>query len=220
MLPGLMRLLETCERLGLRVETTPPGGGGLQSGSTVGGHPLDSLLAVLYARYGSGSFGSDLYLLRADGTENRLDVQNSWWRETWQGQLAVPLFIFGGMASLAYYFATVPGMAEGSPGFQPVVEVDTYSLDGPCALPIASNVDRFFDTYARYLELAGATPGFEEDGLSVLSFPWDVPQVVGRDDRLVQLIQAGRFDPLLTDPKARAWAAQVVAARPVSSPGG
>jgi hypothetical protein len=177
----------------------------------VGGHSLDPQLAALYARYGRGSFASDIYFLRADDSENQLETQNAWWREAWQSHLADPLFIFGGVASLAYYFATVPGLADAQ-GLQPVVEVDTYSLDGLYALPLASSVDRFFDTYARYLELAGATPGFQEDGLSVLAFPWAVPQVVGRDERLVQLIREGRFDSLMPDAESRAWAAEVVVA--------
>ncbi|HZI11087.1 MAG TPA: hypothetical protein VE153_11925 [Myxococcus sp.] len=185
----------------------------------VGGHSLDPQLAALYARYGRGYFASDIYFLRVDDSENELETQTAWWRETWQSHVAVPLFIFGGVASLAYYFATVPGLSDAQ-GHQPVVQVDTYALDGLYALPIASSVDRFFDTYARYLELAGADPGFQEYGFSVLAFPWGVPHVVGRDERLVQLIREGRFDPLMPDAESRAWAAKVLATCPVSSPGG
>jgi hypothetical protein len=163
---------------------------------------LDSVLAAVYSQLGYA------YVLR---TENQLEEQNRWWNASWQLQLSMPLSLFGGKASLAYYLATVPGLADEN-GRQPVVLVDTYELDGPYALPLASNVDRFFDVYSRYLEALVMHPSFAADGMAALTFPWEVPELFARDERLVELIRAGRFDPLMPGTEERAWAARVVAA--------
>jgi hypothetical protein len=172
---------------------------------------LDPLLTAFYARLGYGYFANDLYVLRMDGTENQWEEQNRWWRNQWQHRSPMPLIIFGGMASLAYYYATVPGLAD-EEGRQPVVKVDAYDADELHAIPVASNVERFFDAYSRYLEVLVSTPGFEP-GDTPLSFPWDVPEILGRDERLVALLRAGRFTPLMkATGEERAWAARVVAA--------
>ncbi|HLM42573.1 MAG TPA: hypothetical protein VK458_01845 [Myxococcaceae bacterium] len=62
---------------------------------------------------------------------------------------------------LAYHYATVPCLADAR-GLQPVVKVDMH--EEPYAVPLASNVDRFFDTYSRYLEVLVAEPDYEELG--------------------------------------------------------
>jgi len=210
-LPGLERLLATCERSGVSARITPPSRTPPKAGQIVGGYPLDPALAAFYARCGGASFASDVYLLRVNDAEDQLEERSQWWREDWQERMGMPLFIFGGVSSLAYYFAMVPGLAD-EQGLQPIVQVDTYELDGPVLMPLASNVDRFFDTYSRYLEELMVHEDFQALGTGALSFPWKVPHLLARDDRLVQLLREGHFDPLLPGLEGRAWVASIVAA--------
>jgi hypothetical protein len=176
--------------------------------------PLDPLLLAVYTRLGSAAFATNVAgLVLLDADENApcsLKGQNAWWQENWQKHLKLPLFLFAGEQALAYHYATVPGLAN-ERGHQPVVMVDTYDLDGPYAMPIASDVDRFFDTYASYLETLVAHPSYGQERSAALSFPWEVPEVLGRDERLVTLMQAGRFDPVMkrTD-ETRRWVTKVL----------
>lgn len=209
-LPGLDRLIAVCARERLSVRSSPPGRLPPPAGKQVGGLPMDPELSAFYARYGGASFASDIYLLRVNDEEDQLEEKGQWWRADWQERVGLPLFLFGGVSSLAYYFATVPDLMD-TRGCQPVVQVDTYGLDGPTLLPIASSVDRYFDTYARYLEELVAHEDFEDSGAAALSFPWKVPHLLARDARLVQLIREGHFDPFLPGPEGRSWAAKVVA---------
>jgi hypothetical protein len=186
----------------------------LKAGMLVEGHPLDPLLAAFYTRLGSAMFAADIAgigLYVVDDRVNELETRNQRWQEVWQPKLALPVFAFGGEPALAHYLATVPSLADAR-GCQPVVRVSTYDLDGPSTLPIASDVDRLFDTYSRYLETLVVHPWFEQEGSAALTFPRQVPELLARDERLVQLIRDGRFDPLMLDAEDRAWVAEVVAA--------
>jgi hypothetical protein len=79
-------------------------------------------------------------------------------------------------------------------------------------MPVASNVDRFFDSYSRYLEAVVADPRYLETGEKELYFPWDATEILARDERLVELMRAGRFDALMKngDDSTRRWAAKVM----------
>ncbi|HEX8437775.1 hypothetical protein [Archangium sp.] len=92
-----------------------------------------------------------------------------------------------------------------------MVRVDTYEFD-PYVMPVASNVDRFFDSYSRYLEALVADPRYQESGKTDLLFPWHATDILARDERLVELMRAGRFDSLMknVDGETRAWAAKVM----------
>lgn len=215
---GLERLMDTCRRLDLHLRTEPPGRVSPAAGSLVAGLPLDPLLAGTYACLNRALFAREFYLLRVGDDVNELEKMNAWWQENWQPQLALPLFIFGGEPALAYYYATVPELVS-EQGRQPVVFVDTYDLDGPYALPVASDVDRFFDTCSRYLEALRAHPDYEEYGSAALAFPWGVPEILARDERLVELVRAGRFTPLMKDTdEVRQWTARLLAARGGAGP--
>jgi hypothetical protein len=199
-LPGLERLMEVCQRLKLGLETSPPAREPLKAGSLLEGVPFDPVLASVYARLGHASFASKVGgwgLTRSDEQVHRLEESNKYWREEWWEMLGEPVIVFGGDV---YTYATVPGLADGW-GRQPVVEVNTYEYE-PRVMPIASNVDRFFDSYSRYLEA-----GEEEFG-----FPWDATDILARDERLVELMRAGRFDALMknVDEETRRWAARVM----------
>lgn len=74
---------------------------------------------------------------------------------------------------------------------------------------------RFFELYSLYLEELVSTPGYEEEGCAVLAFPWEVPHLLARDERLVELIRGGYFDPLLptpADPSVQRWLSQILTA--------
>ncbi|WP_257457835.1 hypothetical protein [Archangium lipolyticum] len=208
-LPGLERLLEVCQRLKRTLLTTPPGGSPPLAGTRILGHPLDPMLAAFYARFGKAMFAADVAgmgLFQLDDTVNHLEAQNRQWQSDYQEQLPVPLFVFGGEPGMAYYYATVPGLADAE-GRQPVVRVDPY--EDPFALPIASDVDHLFDSYSRYLETLMAHPDYADYGSAALTFPRGIPDILARDERLVRLLRSGRFDPVLTNDDCREWAAQL-----------
>lgn len=210
-LPGLERLMEVCRRLDLGLKTTPPRKESVKAGALVEELPLDQVVAAVYARLGHAVFASSveasLVLTRWDDTEKKLEEDNRWWSGNYRRQLALPTLIFAGEPMMAYHYATVPALADAQ-GRQPVVKVDVY--EEPYAVPVASDVDRFFNTYAHYLEALVALPGGREEGISLLAFPWEVPEIVGRDGRLVEQIAAGLFDSLMLNADARAWAQKVV----------
>jgi hypothetical protein len=173
------------------------------------------MLAAFYARFGKAVFtpeSAGMGLFQVDDTANELETQNQLWRQFEQQHMSMPLFVFGGETGLAHYYATAPELADAA-GHQPVLRVDTY--EDPYALPIASNVDRFFDTYSRYLEALVTHPDYDEERGAALIFPWGVPHLLARDERLVALMRAGHFDPVLPkdpDGSVRRWVAQVVGA--------
>jgi hypothetical protein len=212
-LPGLERLLEVCQRLNLGLETSPPAREPLKAGSLVEGVPFDPILASVYARVGQGVFAKKLSCLALDQSNDdahRLVENNKWWRENYWEMLGVPIIVFGGGV---YAYATVPDLADAW-GRQPVVEVNIYEYD-PKVMPVASNVDRFFDSYSRYLEAVAAEPSYQESGEVEFTFPWDSTELLARDERLVELMRAGRFDSLMkhVDDSTRRWAAKVMGAR-------
>jgi hypothetical protein len=209
-LPGLERLLEVCQRLNLGLKTSPPAREPLRAGSLLEGLPFDPILASVYARLGHAAFATKVtgwVLDRSDDQVHRLEESNKYWRENWWKELGEPVIVFGGDV---YTYATVPGLAD-EWGRQPVVEVNTYEYD-PKVMPIASNVDRFFDSYSRYLEALIADPWYQETGEKDLIFPWHATEILARDERLVELMRAGRFDSLMknVDAETRDWAAKVM----------
>jgi hypothetical protein len=206
-LPGLERLMEVCQRLNLGLETSPPARAPLKAGSSFMGVPFDPVLASVYARLGHAAFSTEVMgwiLTRSDEQVPRLEERNKRWREEWWKELGEPVIVFGGDMGMAYTYATVPRLADGW-GRQPVVRIDTYEFE-PDIMPIASNVDRFFDSYSRYLEALVADPRRD------LLFPWDAAEILARDERLVELMRAGSFDSLMKngDDSTRRWAAKVM----------
>ncbi|WP_309895604.1 hypothetical protein [Archangium sp.] len=213
-LPGLERLLELCQRLQLGLKTSPPARVPVVAGSLMEGAPFDPVLAKVYARLGHAAFATKVMrwvLTRSDDQENRLAENNRWWRETYWGELGMPVIVFGGEV---YSYATVPSLAD-EWGRQPVVEVNTYELDGLHVLPVASNVDRFFDSYSRYLEAVVASPRYQEAGENGILFPTHMGDLLARDERLVELLRSGRFESLMKnlDAQERQWVAKVMGAR-------
>jgi hypothetical protein len=154
-LPGLDRLLDVARKNRLPTETLPPGPFPPRVGESLGGMQIDPLLVAAFRRFGKlglGVTGSEVWLLMPGRDEkNGLLLEH----EEWQGQFPHrfwpdhfrELMPFGGEG--LYRYATMPGLANPE-GIQPVVFLDPY--EDIHALPVASNVDRFFDTFSQYLE--------------------------------------------------------------------
>jgi len=211
-LPGLERLLDVCQRLKLGLKTTPPARAPRKAGSLLEGVPFDPILASVYARLGHAAFATkEICWVLAQSTDDAHDLEktNKWWRETWWKELGMPVIVFGGDV---YSYATVPELAD-ERGRQPVVMVDTY--ESKCdVMPVASDVDRLFGTLAHYLEALVARPYYQKYGEADLNFPWDATGILARDERLVEMMRAGRFEPLMknADEETRRWAEKVMGA--------
>jgi hypothetical protein len=214
-LPGLERLMEICQRLHLGLETSPPACEPLRADSMLEGVPFDPVLASVYARLGHAVFAAKVMcwsLIQSDDKNHVLQERNEWWRENYWEELGEPVIVFGGST---FTYATVPRLADDQ-GRQPVVEVNTYEFDELYVMPVASNVDRFFDSYSRYLEALVSHPRYQEHGERELMFPWDVTDILTRDERLVELMRAGRFDSLMKSTResnaTRRWLASMTGA--------
>jgi hypothetical protein len=207
---GLTRFLEVCRNLGLSLEHEPPRQPALTARESVAGLPLDSLLATVHSQVGYVGLEEGFVLLRA-GDVRHSDLLRV--NERWRRDHADPfgsLLVFGKEDMLAYHYATVPRLADAR-GLQPVVKVDMH--EEPYAVPLASTVDRFFDTYSRYLEVLVAEPDYEELGPAVRTFPWQVPEIIARDRPLVEMLQAGHFDFLMPkNEETRSWVAMILGA--------
>lgn len=174
------------------------------------GVPFDPLLASVYARLGMAVFANQIMgpaLIRFDDESRSLQERNKWWRENEWELLGEPVIVFAGEV---HVYATVPGLADAL-GRQPVVQVDTYEYE-PKVMPVASNVDHFFLSYSLYLEAVASDSRYQASGEVDLIFPWDATEALARDERLVELMRAGRFDALMkhVDESTRRWAARVM----------
>jgi hypothetical protein len=232
-LPGLERLLQVCRVHSMELYQEPPCSRAPVAGEPVEGLPCDPLLAAVYARVNALGLPDDFFVFSLNA-EDGFDLadQNKAWRQDWPAPFE-DLLVFAKEQALAYCYATVPTLADAQ-GVQPVVWVDTY--EDLYALPIASSVDRFFDAYSYSLERqvalirqhAESNARFEAEfgppppgSLSELlardtpriNFPWEVPDLIARDEPLVKLLRAGRFDFLMEGcEEAHAWVGKVLAA--------
>lgn len=206
-LPGFERLLEVCQGRAhpMKLEPPLPSGGPVEP--SVAGQPMDPQLAAVYARAGYLWVRDELYLFPARH-ERRPDLHrvNGHWREDWVQPFG-SLLVFAKDDRLAYCYATVPALADAR-GVQPVVWVDVY--EALYAVPVASCVDHFFATYARYLESAPEASGDGEEPPR-RTFPWSASSAIARDSELVRSVQAGQFDFLMkASARARDWVEKLV----------
>ena len=202
-LPGLKRLLEVCLARALPLKLEPPAASGRQVEGSVAGQPMDPQLAAVHARVGYLWIHGELSLFPLRH-ERRPDLHrvNAHWRGEWREPFG-ELLVFAKDDRLAYCYATVPERVDAR-GVQPVVWVDVY--ESLYAIPVASSVDQFFATYARYLEVAPSSTADSEDLPPPRTFPWDAADIIARDEGLVRRIQAGHFDFLLqANAPAREW---------------
>jgi hypothetical protein len=212
-LPGLDRLITICQQHSLSLELSPPRTSAPQAGQFVLGEPFDPQLAAVYQRLGAATFGP-LTLHGPGQDENDLIPKNEWVREENEIYFHEPL-IFGKETGFSLYHGTVPRLAD-SRELQPVVYISAH--DTPqFAIPIASSVDRFFDLYSRYLERMVADFEYIETGVSLVTFPWDMADLIRRDEPLIAQVRAGRFDFLTNDyAGAQKWLKELLS--PPSSP--
>lgn len=197
---GFERMLEVGRKYGMALYQESPASLAPVAGEPVAGLPCDPHLSAVLTRVNTLGLPEGFFLLPGKA-EDGFDLRgvNEEWRREWPEPFK-SLLVFAKEQALAYYLATVPRLAD-EQGIQPVVWVDTY--EDLYALPIASSVDRFFDTYSHSLERQ----------VERLNFPWEVPDLIARDTSLVKLLRSGRFDFLIeTCQEAREWAGKVLVA--------
>jgi hypothetical protein len=188
-LPGFDRLKAVCQRRSLSMELSPPLASTPHRTDTLFGEPLDPQLAALYERLGGATLGSLVLYKPGDGFEDLVP-----WNQRLRGYDPAhysSCLLFGQESGFAFYYGTVPKLADAQ-GRQPVVYLE--AMDVQFAIPVASCVDRFFDLYASYLELAAKPPDFAETGIPSVHFPWDVQHLIVQDAPLIEQVRAGRFD--------------------------
>jgi hypothetical protein len=207
----LEALRSTLQEQGLSIEVEPPIPPVLVAGEMVAGLPLDPMLAAVHAHVGHIALREGFLLLRTKDVHGfDFFTVNEEWRRDWPEPIR-SLLVFGKEDMLAYYYATVPRLAD-EMGRQPVVRVNVH--EEPHALPIASDMDCFLDAYSRYLEALVRSPDYEEEGSAALGFPWDVPEIIARDQPLVEMLRAGRFEFLMKKEESiQAWTASVLDAQ-------
>lgn len=213
-LSGLKRLMAACQRHSLPLRLSPPLDSAPKHGELFLGEPFDAHLAAVYQRLGGAELGP-LTLYRPDTEWNGLLPWNEALREDATAVHFHSAHVFGRETGFALYFGTVPKLAD-SRGLQPVVHIPAH--DGEqFAIPIASSVDRFFDLYSRYLERMVVDPEYLETGISLVTFPWHMGDLIRRDEPLIAQVRAGRFDFLAYDyAGAHKWLRELSA--PPSSP--
>ncbi len=196
-LPGLDRLLDVSREWGVPLETGPGSSTPPRAGEMLEGLPIDPLLAAAYARVGMLNLGSSRPLLmRCDNEANTFLRENKEWQsyfphEFWPEHFR-PLVIFGG--NMLYRYALVPALANAD-GLQPVVFVDPY--EEIYALPIASDLDRFFDAFSHYVRILAEDPEYRATGAPSIGFPWRTPELIAKDSLLIEMIKKGLFDRLM-----------------------
>jgi hypothetical protein len=164
---------------------------------------MDPQLAAVHARLGYLWVKDELYVFpERHARRPDLHAVNTGWREDW-GEPFGSLLVFAKDDRLAYCYAAVPRLVDAR-GLRPVVWMDVY--EALYAIPVASSIDQFFDTFARYLDAAPAPQREDGEALPPRAFPWSAGELIARDRLLVERIRAGDFDFLLQEnAQAREW---------------
>jgi hypothetical protein len=177
------------------------------------GRPFDPQLADVYQRLGAAKFGP--FSIYGSGTDEFDLIPRNEWAKGYGNICFDASIIFGQEIGFADYLATVPQLA-GTHGLQPVVYICAHDA-AVYAVPIASSVDRFFDLYSRYLERMVADFEYIETGVSLVTFPWGMADLIRRDEPLIAQVRAGHFDFLTNGEEgARKWLRELLS--PPSSP--
>jgi hypothetical protein len=207
-LPGLDRLLNTCRKHGLPLEFSPPLATPPSAGELLFSQPLDPMLAAFYQRTSEASLGTFSFFRPDQDPEKGLFPKNESFKRDGREPFRSSL-LFGKKTGFSYYLGTIPALAD-SAGLQPIVYITFYPAEVFSA-PIASNLDRFFDVYSRYLELMVVDDDYVETGIPSVTFPWDVAHLVAQDGALIELIRTGRFSSLVdNDREAQEWVSTVL----------
>jgi hypothetical protein len=206
LLPGLVYLIEVLKSCGIETQSTPMASMAHEAGQRILGSPLDPMLVSVYAGFKEATLG-ELRLFSLDEIENygQFRREHAWYERDFK------LVVYAEIRGNAEYFATVPPLAERG-GTQPVVFVDQH--DDQPIYPMASNVDRAFELYARYCNRQlreGGSLQYPDTGESF--YPLELVEDIARDRPLVALLEAGRFDDLiLPDAECREWVQKILRA--------
>ncbi|MGE6760409.1 hypothetical protein ACQKGO_20500 [Corallococcus interemptor] len=204
-LKGLERLMARCREQGLPLRLGTSSTEDSTGRELFPGQPLDPLLAAVLRRVGDARM-AELVLHALEGAHGMVAI-NKMLRERAEAPFPSCL-VFGQVASLAYRFALVPGLAD-SRGLQPVVFIDDHIEKE--VLPVASNLDRFFDAYARSIESVAQGNTQSPDAWDDMDFPRFEPERIAQDTALVEMLRAGRFDGLVTrDEESQRWMRRVL----------
>lgn len=206
-LPGFDLFIKTCRQHGLPLELSPPLPTAPKAGELLFGQPVDPMLAALYQRTADASLGP-LSILRPDAEPHGFVQENEYFKRDGEEPFR-STHLFAKETGFSYYFGAVPGLAD-STGFQPIVYIAFYPVE-IYGVPIASNLDRLFELYSRYLERMVVDNEYLETGHPEITFPWAMVQQVAQDSSLVAQIRAGRFTHLLNDHReAKQWVTDVL----------
>lgn len=208
-LSGLDRLISVCQQHALPLKLASPMASAPKQGEDTFGEPFDPQLAIVYQFLGGAELGP-ISIYRPDSEWNGLIPWNAELRE-YNSILFQASHVFARETGFALYFATVPRLAEAQ-GPQPVIYIQ--AMEFPSAVPVASSVDHFFDTYSRYLELMVTDPEYIDSRNPTVVFPWSVKELIAHDERLMAQVRAGRFDFLThEDENAHRWVQQLASAQ-------
>jgi hypothetical protein len=202
LLSGLDRLITVCQRHNLPLKLSPSVASSPQPGELILGKPLDPQLAAVYQRLSTATFGP-ISFYGPGPDEEGLAARNEW-AKGYDDICFEASLTFGQETGFALFLATVPRLAD-SRGLQPVIYITAHGA-ALYAVPIASSVDRFFELSSHYLERMAVDPEYLGSHVPLVTFPWDMGDIISRDEPLITQVRAGHFDFLTNDEEgARKW---------------
>lgn len=214
--PGFDRLVATARRLELPIVLQPSSEP--LPDTTELGVPLDSGLKDFFRIINGGQIWRLSFLPYAPPPSRLLSINRSIRDARGNGRLSRTLLFaqLGHQPTFISTFALALSVGQA----QPVTYVDL--AEDALLVPIASSVNACLELLAAYLQALEERSGSVDSGLMEWIFPWTVPDLVGRDRRLVELIQQGEFDSNdFADPEVRDFLIRVVSKhshRPTPAP--
>ncbi|MCP3136575.1 hypothetical protein [Pyxidicoccus xibeiensis] len=205
-LVGLERLIRVCREHGFPARLEPAITQAPAVGEELLGGQLDLELAAFQTRFEKATLADLMVYSRGTEPDGILRVNEMMRR---RGREPFPsCVLFAQVPGFAYYFGAVPALADAR-GVQPVLYIDNH--DERCIVPVASSVDHLFGTYARFLETLEERPEYVPGEYSSATFPFAVPDLVAEDTALLRLLEAGRFDGLVSmDAESQDWLQRVL----------
>lgn len=205
-LKGFDFLVEFCRNHQLELDLAPPALTPVDTQMVFQTDPDPQLAAML--RKNNGGLLWRLHLYGGPGASNDLVERNRSLREIRDDiPFLTDMILFGEAAYQAVFWATIPALARPD-GIQPVVYLDFNEV--PKILPIASSIDRAFYLLGQYLEILKSRFGSINVGAGEYFFPWDIPDLVAKDQDLTQLLNSGKLDVYTkTDPEAAEWVKKI-----------
>jgi hypothetical protein len=144
-LPGFERLIKICHQHKLPLELSSPLSTAPKGGELIFDQAFDPQLATLYQRTGEATLGSFTLLPPHHEHQGLLAINEHFKRDGEEPFRST--LVFGQKTGFSYYLGTVPMLADAQ-GLQPVIYIPYYPGERS-GMPIASSVDRFFDTYSQ-----------------------------------------------------------------------